>query len=80
MTFLLPEGFQIESLPKGKTLNTEFGEYISTITQIEKQVSYTREMTIKKGEWPKEKYADFVDFFSKIVEFDKAKLVMKQVQ
>ena len=80
LTFLLPEGFQAESLPKAKTLSTEFGEYNSTITLSEKRVSYIREITIKNGEWPNEKYADFVDFFAKIVEFDKAKLVMKQVK
>jgi hypothetical protein len=75
----LPNGYQTESLPKGKIFNTEFGEYISTITQSENSLTYMREITINKGEWPKEKYTDFVDFFSKIVDFDKAKLVMKQV-
>lgn len=80
LTFLLPEGFQTESLPKGKTLKTEFGEFNFTITQIEKTVTYTREITINKGEWPKEKYVDFVDFFSRIVEFDKAKLILKKLQ
>jgi hypothetical protein len=79
LTFLLPDGYQTESLPKGKIFNTEFGEYISTITQSENSLTYMREITINKGEWPKEKYTDFVDFFSKIVDFDKAKLVMKQV-
>jgi hypothetical protein len=80
LTFLLPEGYQTESLPKGKTLKTEFGEYVSTVDLIEKTVTYTREITINRGEWPKEKYVDFVDFFSRIVEFDKAKLVLKKIQ
>jgi hypothetical protein len=80
LTFLLPDGYQTESLPKGKTLKTEFGEYVSTVDIIEKTVTYTREITINRGEWPKEKYIDFVDFFSRIVEFDKSKLVLKKIQ
>jgi hypothetical protein len=79
LTFLLPDGYQTETLPKGKTIKTEFGEYISNINQTDNRITYTREITINKGEWPKEKYAGFVEFFSKIVEFDKAKLVMKQL-
>ena len=80
LTFLLPDGYQTESLPKGKNLKTEFGEYVSTVDIIEKTVTYTREITINRGEWPKEKYIDFVDFFSRIVEFDKSKLVLKKIQ
>lgn len=79
LTFLLPDGYQTETLPKAKSLKTDFGEYISDISQTENTITYTREIIINKGEWQKEKYADFFEFFSRIVEFDKAKLVMKQV-
>jgi len=67
-------------MPKGKIIKTEFGEYTSTITQLENTVTYTREITINRGEWPKEKYDDFVDLYSGIVGFDKAKLVLKLIQ
>jgi len=80
LTFLLPEGYQTETMPKGKIIKTEFGEYTSTITQLENTVTYTREITINRGEWPKEKYDDFVDLYSGIVGFDKAKLVLKLIQ
>lgn len=78
--YFLPEGFIIESLPKGKSLNTLFGSYNTTITQKENTIFYTRELKLNQGEWAKEKYTEFVDFYANIVNSDKVKVVLKQNQ
>jgi len=78
LTFHLPKGYKPESVPKGKTLSSEFGEYNSSITLKDDQLTYTREMKMNRGTWPKERYAALVDFYSAIVSADKVKLVMKE--
>jgi len=76
--FRLPKGFIPESIPKGKTLSTEFGEYSSTIMLKNDQVFFVRKLKMNRGTWPKERYTALVDFYSSIVNADKAKLVMKE--
>ena len=74
----LPKGFQPESIPKGKTFATEFGEYKSTITVMNDQLVYFRELKINRGTWPKERYSALVDFYTAIINADKVKLVLKE--
>ena len=74
----LPKGYKPESVPKGKTLSSEFGEYNSTITLKDDQVIYMREFKMNRGTWPKERYSALTDFYTAIVSADKVKLVMKE--
>jgi hypothetical protein len=78
VTFRLPKGFKPESIPKGKTLSSEFGEYNSSITLKDDQLTYIRELKMNRGTWPKEHYSALTDFYSAIVSADKVKLVMKE--
>jgi len=74
----LPKGFKAESIPGGKNLKSEFGEYKSSVTVREDQLCYVRELKMNRGTWPKEHYAALVDFYAAIVNADKIKLVMKE--
>ena len=74
----LPEGFKMESLPRGKTISSDFGTYTTTITQNDDKVLYVRELVIIRGTWPKETYSSLVDFYSDIVSADKVKMVLKE--
>jgi hypothetical protein len=76
--FRLPKGFTPESIPKVKTLSTEFGQYSSTIILNDDKVLYVRELKMNRGTWPKERYTDLVNFYSSIVTADKARLVLKE--
>jgi hypothetical protein len=76
--FVLPKGYQVETIPKGKTLSTEFGEYNSSITVQNNRAVYIREVKINRGTWSKENYQSLVDFYTTIVSSDKAKLVLKE--
>lgn len=77
IVYTLPAGYITESVPKSKTITTEFGEYRSSCKVEENKAIYVREVKINHGTWPKEKYAEVVDFYSGIVSADKAKLVLK---
>ncbi len=75
---LLPGGFKAESIPQGKTIVSEFGEYQSTISLKDNQVLYIRELKMNRGTWPKERYTALVDFYSAMVNADKVRLVLKE--
>lgn len=79
IVFQLPKGYQVETIPRSKTLSTEYGEYNSTITVQNDRAIYVREVKIKTGVWPKENYQALVEFYSNIVSNDKAKLVLKEL-
>jgi hypothetical protein len=78
IVFVLPKGYQVESIPKGKTLTTEYGEFKSTVTVENGQAIYVRDVKINRGTWPKENYQLLLDFYAGIVSSDKAKLVLKE--
>ena len=78
VTLHLPKGFNPESIPKGKTFATEFGEYNSSIELKDDQLVYYRELKMNRGTWPKERYSALVDFYTAIVSADKVKLVLKE--
>ena len=77
IVYQLPAGFIVESLPRAKSLKTEFGEYTSSVTVDKNKATYIRDIKINRGEWTKEKYKEVVDFYNQIVTSDKAKLVLK---
>lgn len=78
IVYQLPQGYQIETVPKGKTLATEYGEYKSSVSVENGKAIYVRELKVKRGKWPKENYPSLVDFYTAIVSADKAKLVLKE--
>lgn len=80
IVFELPKGYQVETLPREKTLMTEFGEYNSRFQIQDNRAIYLREVKINLGNWPKENYPAMVEFYSNIVSNDKARLVLKEIQ
>ena len=74
----LPKGFKPESIPRDKTLTSEFGEYSSSITVKDDQAIYHRMLKMNRGTWSKERYPALVDFYTSIVNADKVKLVLKE--
>jgi hypothetical protein len=76
--FHLPGGFKPESIPVGKTLLSDFGEYSTSITFKDDQLCYVRKLKMNRGAWSKERYDELVDFYLAIVSSDKVKLVLKE--
>jgi hypothetical protein len=78
IVFLLPKGYQVETIPRNKTLSTDYGEYTLKVTIQNDQAVYVRDLKINSGFWPKENYQAVVEFYTNIVSNDKAKLVLKE--
>ncbi|WP_375561882.1 DUF3857 domain-containing protein [Bernardetia sp. OM2101] len=74
--FVLPEGFAPEAVPEEENIESQFGSYSTKYIMSEKGLTYIRKMQMKKGEFAKESYAEFVEFLEKVQKADKAKLVL----
>ncbi|MCL5128672.1 MULTISPECIES: DUF3857 domain-containing transglutaminase family protein [unclassified Algibacter] len=73
----LPTDYNIESLPKGQVLETDFGSYITEISAIDNsKIKYKRTFIINDGEFPKEDYAAFRTFYKEISKLDNAKVAL----
>ncbi|WP_299226972.1 DUF3857 domain-containing protein [uncultured Psychroserpens sp.] len=73
----LPEGYNIEALPNNEVLTNKFGSYTLQIEKKdEKTLVYRRELIVNNGEFPKEDYKKFRDFYKTVAKLDNAKMAL----
>jgi hypothetical protein len=80
ITYILPETLAVEYVPSNVKLETEFGTYQSLVKVDGQRITYIRKVTMKKGRYPKEMFAEFASLRKKIVKADKGKVLLKQTQ
>ncbi|WP_231749783.1 DUF3857 domain-containing protein [Polaribacter sp. BAL334] len=78
--FKIPENYKIESLPAETALVTKFGEYKLKFNKIdETSFSYSRELFIKEGLYPKEDYEEYRNFRRTIAKLENLRIaIIKQ--
>jgi len=76
----LPSGFQVQSLPKEISLNSDFGTYQSSISQNENIIIYIRKEQKYKGVFSKERYDEFRKYKNSIIKADKTSLVLEKTE
>jgi len=75
--FVIPKEYQIGVIPEDYMITSEFGSYKITVKKIGgNKIEYTRELTLKEGDFSKEKYKLYRDFIKKIAKKDKSKFVL----
>jgi len=75
--FEIPNEYIIVALPENYKMDNEFGSYKITIEKTEdNKIKYTRELTLKEGEFSKEKYNSYRAFIKNIAKKDKSKFVL----
>ncbi|NOU48533.1 MAG: DUF3857 and transglutaminase domain-containing protein [Bacteroidales bacterium] len=74
ITYTLPAGSTIGSLPKDIDLQSDFGHYKATFRNENSKLVYTRQFTRFKGVFEPEKYSLLVSFYDKIRKADETKL------
>jgi hypothetical protein len=79
ITFLIPESYTTESLPKDITLKTPFGTLETKCVVEGNKAVYTQNIDIFSGKYSKEQYKDIKAFFSEINSAIKRKLVLKKI-
>lgn len=73
----LPLDFKIESAPKNVLIENKFGSYKAEIVTIdENTLIYKREFIINDGEFPKEDYEAFREFYKDISIQDNSKIAL----
>jgi len=74
----LPEGYEIEAIPSEKFIETEFGSYKVSFTYVSESnsINYSRNLLVKRGHYPKEKYKDYRNFRKEIASLDDAQIVL----
>jgi len=75
--FEIPSEYIILALPENYTIDSEFGSYKITLEKKEgNKIKYTRELILKEGVFPKEKYNSYRAFIKKIAKKDKSKFIL----
>lgn len=74
--FTIPANFQMEGNFETVNLTSSFGAYSISLTKENNVLVYKRNLQVKSGRYPKEKYQEFLDFFRKIDKYDKLKAVL----
>jgi hypothetical protein len=76
ITFELPEGYYLEHKPEDVNFKSVFGDYKASVQFEDNKIIYTRQISLNKGRFPKEKYKDWVEFYKNIAKADKMKMVL----
>lgn len=80
VSYHLPEGYAVESLPKPMELKSVFGSYKAQVISDEKfkTIQYIREFKVNDGIYPPEQYKDYVAFIKSVSTFDNVKVSLIQ--
>ncbi|TXG38560.1 DUF3857 domain-containing transglutaminase family protein [Seonamhaeicola maritimus] len=73
----LPSDYKIESQPQNISMENKFGSYKMELeVKDENTLIYNREFIIKDGDFPKEDYSGFRDFYKEVSKKDNAKIAL----
>ena len=77
VTVSLPVDYTIEAISDAVNLETKYGNYSLKIEKNEDHtLTYKRELLLKTGNYPKEEYNEYRNFWRKVVKADKSKIVL----
>lgn len=74
----IPEGYEIESMPKPVNVQSKFGAYASAFSFENNMISYTRMVQQNQGRYPPADYKELADFYQAIHKSDRVKIVLKK--
>src|SRR5690606_41014359 len=66
-------------IPESKSFSTEFGSYSLTFTPEGQHLKVNRVITVNKGQYPKEKFADYIAFRKKTSSSDNTRSEERRV-
>ena len=73
----LPSGYSVEGLPKNIEIENKFGSYkVSFTKKDETKLVYNRIFIVNDGEYPKEDYKAFREFYKEVAKMDNAKAAL----
>ena len=79
ITFVVPETYALETLPKDIDISTPYGTFKAAAKQDGNQIVYIQNLEIYTGRYSKDQYGDIKSFFAQITNAFKRRLVLKKV-
>lgn len=76
IVYTLPASLKVENVPPPVNIKTPFGEYSSSTELNGELLTFVRNFRINKGRYPAASYAEFIDFYDKVVMADDLKCVL----
>jgi hypothetical protein len=76
VTYTIPKGFNVEFLPKSKTISGLFGSYNSSVTADGDKLITIRKYQQNRGKYPAKEFNSYVDFLLEISKQDKQTIVL----
>ncbi|SFI22549.1 DUF3857 domain-containing protein [Halpernia frigidisoli] len=77
--FEIPAGYKFSEMPKDQDLKSEFGAYSISFKNENGKLMVHRILTINRGNYPKEKYQNYVDFRKKTSSLDNTKVLITKL-
>ena len=78
ITLTIPEGYEIEAMPKDQTVEQPFGTFSFTVKRDGSEVRIQNSLLMKSGTYDKSQYPQFIDFMKKISGIYSQKIVLKK--
>lgn len=76
--YQLPAGYFIEEIPEDGNMISDFGTYKISFEKKDDKLVVKRFFQMKKGIYPKDRYNDYINFRSKIMNADNAKILISK--
>ncbi|HEY9113966.1 MAG TPA: DUF3857 domain-containing protein, partial [Bacteroidales bacterium] len=64
--YTIPEGYEVEKASANRSVQSEFGEFESTISVEGSNIQYVRYLKINKGIYPPDHYEQFAEFYNAV--------------
>ncbi|MDO5509180.1 MAG: DUF3857 domain-containing protein [Weeksellaceae bacterium] len=77
-SYQIPEHHSIVEMPQNQKISTIFGSYEMSITSDDKQILIHSTIDLNQGEYSKQQYNDFIDFFKNIERVEKSKILFEK--
>lgn len=79
ISYVIPEGYKVEFIPKDLQLKSEFGEYSVRTSVSGNKITYTRSQKMYSKRYPPERFKELVDFYKAIYKTDKQKAILSKI-
>ena len=78
ITLTIPEGYEIEAMPKDQIVEQPFGKFSFTVKRDGCEIRIQNSLLMKSGTYDKSQYPQFIDFMKKISGIYSQKIVLKK--
>ena len=76
ITFHIPDGYVVESVPASQAFQQPFGEFAQQISLEDDRLSVINRLVVRAGTYPPQAYVTFCDFQKKVASAYSAKVVL----